>query len=179
MSYNMSSIETFTEVAKEKWPFYFVNAKRISKKEWDKMKRQEAGLPEPTKFEIEVTANAQYAIFESYVFILEKPMLFYVVEEAFYKEKSSIRIYNLVSDYNESSGRKALYTIDFKSGMYLIFLSSNEEGKVSEIHVDVYFSFDEFTSSLSNYWTEINAETTFSVRNIIEITKLANIIATQ
>lgn len=179
MAYNDSSIDSFKEFAQKKWPFYFENAKCLRKKEWDALKRKEAGLPEPTQFEIEVSARAQYAVFNTHIFVLEKPIMFYVVEDAFRKEKEAIRIFNIIMDFSEASGRKALYTIDFKYGMYLIFLNSNTSGNISEIFVDVYYSYDEFTSSISNYWTEMNNESSFSVRNLIDITQLANMCATQ
>lgn len=180
MDYKFSSIENFRAFALENWHTIFEATECLSKEEWDKRKRIEAGLPpEPTAFEKKINPNSRYRINDTFVFVMNKPTAFYTIEDAIRLNKHVTRIYYLVTDHNEAAGKKALYTINLEEGMYLIFLASNNSGLLEEIYVEVYYSFEEYSSSLCSAWTEISQLTSYSVRDLTNMCILSDIFATK
>lgn len=177
MAHNISTINAFKESAIEEWAWLF-GGECLSKDQWDKRQRFKQGLPEPTDFERKTSANARYSVFDTYIFLLKDPIEFYVVEEGLNYSPMTTRFYYVQMDQHEKSGKKAGYIFDTTKGMYLILISSNADGKVSEIYVEIYTSMEEFTASITSYWTEMNDDVYYNFRRCIDVIELTNMLAT-
>lgn len=177
MAQNISTIANFKACAIEEWAWLF-GGECLSKDEWDKRQRARHGLHEPTDFERRMSANAEYATYETHIFLLKNPIEFYVVEEGLRNNPMTTRLYYVQVDLHERSGKKAGFIFDTTRGMYLILISSNSDGKVSEIYVEVYNSFEEFTASITSYWTEMNDDVYYNIHKCIDVIELTNLLAT-